>query len=74
MSASPAAYAFQYAGAPRGTADAVWICDDGGAETQGVWRFTFNSEDDLYVPPDPSYRAWSGGTCSDIVGQVSRTG
>ena len=50
------------------------MCDDGGAETRGVWQFDYNSENNLYVPGDAGYRRWSGGTCSDIVGQVRRFG
>jgi hypothetical protein len=65
-SASPAAYAFH-----AGT-DLLWVCDDGGSATAGVWAFAFDDGQRLYVPSSTADRVWSDGACSDIVGQVSR--
>lgn len=44
----------------------VYMCDDGGASTRGVWLFTRSPSTGLYQPGGSSSRVWSAGVCSDI--------
>ena len=61
--ASPVAFAFQGVGAGGAsvTVPLLWICDGGGAATQGVWQFSWNVEDLLYLPRVPADHGERGG-------------
>jgi hypothetical protein len=62
-SASPASFAFQ-------NSTWLWICDDGGASTKGVWLFFYNAAVALFQPSSATSRVWSSSTCSDMVLQM----
>lgn len=61
--ASPASFTFQ-------NTSWLWICDDGGVATRGLWLFQFNSGVGRFQPQSALSRVWSAGTCSDVVLQA----
>jgi hypothetical protein len=61
--ASPASFVFQ-------NSTWLWVCDDGGLQTRGVWLFTLNSLTGRFRPESSASRLWSSAECSDIALQV----
>lgn len=47
----------------------LWVCDSGGAATQGVWLFTLNPATSLFEPASALSRVWSSAVCLDIAAQ-----